>query len=583
MANFNNALVATNLNAGAEFAGRVDEAYERVLYGVPSARVDRPLAYSTALPATVTFSDDGQKSTTPPVNRNNAVRGDFDTYAADWFETFHVIPRRLDLGNILSTQQNSFEVYSAFRRVAHDWDSFVNNAGAGVAMLNLPTFPKTFQPQSAGGLNLILEVSTAGVPNVDSTLDFVFDVPLTTLVPLTLKRVVLFAVQPERPYAEFLEWLTDVIPHKDGSEQRISPRKNPRQIFEWSLVLEDGAERSRLHNILFDWQSRIFGIPIWHELTRATVAIPVGATTINVQTTSFADYRTTGSNLVLIYQDQTTFDVLPLSAIGATTLTLSSPTLNAFGVGALVCPLRTGRAKSSMSGGRFPSAAATLQARLTVEDNDVDLADASAFSTYKSKVLLDGFNGVRNTMPEVFQRSVLVVDGEVGLVSQGSSWDKGKRVTAKTFLAGGKQGTWEARGVLHTLRGRQVSFYLPSFSEDLTVTQSLNSGSATMTVTNVGYSQFVRERQPRNEVRVVFEDSVGQAPLLRTVLSSVEVDATEETLTLDDTWPSTFTAADVKRVEFVEKLRFDSDRIRFDHELGERLTRISAPVKTVFE
>lgn len=578
MVNRNNALVATSIDVLPEFKGRVAAAYQKDRFGKPEAFVDQPSAFSTSPPLPVGFNDDGQKSVPAAAGLANAFVG--EGLGGTWFELFHVLPRDVVLGNVLSTQQVQFEVYSAFRRADHTWDAFTNNGGAGITMLNLPTLPFTFKPQNSGGLNLVLEVSTSGDPTVDSTLDFDFDVSMID-VEITLQRVVLFDLQPEMPYTEDLEFLTDIMVHKDGTEQRAALRKNPRQFFSWDFILDDGRERSRIHNFLFDWQANIFGIPIWHELTRLSVAASATDQTITVQSTAYADYRTANGNLVLIYTDDGTFDVLPLNALTATTLTFDSALLNNYPVGTIVSPLRTGVLDEQFSGSRWPSSDARLKLRFRVLDNDSDLADTSAWSSFNSKVLLTECNGVRGSMPESFERNIVVIDGATGITDQNSPWPTNRRVSRKTFLAAGKQATWEVRQLLHALRGQQISWYLPAFSQDLAPTTPLSSGSNQLDVTNVGYTRFVKSRPGRNVIQVTF--NTGDPPLLRTIISSTETSATEEELILDSTWPSTFAVAYVDRIEFVEKVRFDSDRFRFRHERGDRLVRISAPVVAVLE
>jgi hypothetical protein len=581
MPNFNNSEIASVLDVVPPFKGRVDEAYQPGAYGVPSLQVDDPSAYATAQPTPQGFNDDGQQTPIVGVNFNNARVQ--EAVGIDWWERFHVIPRSVELGQILSTQQVPFEVYSAYRRTFNDWTSFINGAGDGTELLGLPTLPYTFGPQSSGDLTLILEVSTSGAASVDDTLDFGFDGPQTSEIPITLSRVVLFFVDPQMPYEESLEFYTDIQNRKDGSEKRDSPRKNPRQLFEWDFILEDGTERTRVHNLLFDWQSRVFGIPIWHEATRLTADASISDLTITVDSTAYADYRTTGSDLVLIYESQTKFDVLPLASLTATTLTLESGLLNDYAVSdnVIVMPLRTGKVANTIQGSRFPSADARMKIRFRVDDNDTDIADTSAFSSYNSKVLLDDCNGLRSSMGETFQHDVIVLDNETGLVFTDTSWDQHKRLHRKVFYTNSKQTLWETRQLIHALRGRQVSFYIPSFSNDLQADQDLTMGSALLSIENVGYAQYVRQRFGRQHIRVTFLN--GDPPLLREILSSSEVSATRESLTLDAVWPSTVALADIDEIQFVELVRFNTDRIRFNYQTGGHTVKVFAPVKAVFE
>lgn len=518
-------------------------------------------------------------SATPPAE-TDTTQGDGQvmesfSMTADWFERFHVVPREFDFGNLLSTQQEDIEVYSAFRYSNHTWIDWINNAGTGVTLIGLPTFPYVFFPQT--GVQMTLQVDTTGEPFIDTTLDFVFDTG-TIEVPIEVQRVTLFNLPPELPYTEVLAFLTDVISHTDGSEQRISLRKNPRQFFEWEIIMEPGIERQIMDSLMFEWQSRIWGIPVWHELTTLTVAAGIGTSTINVETTNFADYRIGG--LVLIRTSQTVYDVLVLVSKTSNTLTFENPTLKAHGVGAQVMPLRTAVIEGQPRGRRYPTDAESLSLRFRVRDNDVSLASTAAFSTYNSKVLVDDLNGIQTALEETFDQAIVVIDNETGTTEETSDWDRHRRVSNKTFLAKGRQRVWEVRQLMHALRGRQVSWYLPTFGKDLELLINTIAGSPLMQIRNCGYTQFVKSRQPKNVIRVVLTDGTV---ILRKILSSTVVDDNQETLTLDGNWPSIITPAQISRISFVEKVRFDSDQIRLAHLVGDRVVKISAPVKVVFE
>lgn len=521
---------------------------------------------------------------TPPAlaNYNGCVEEKL-TPAFDWFEKFHIVPSSFILGNILTTQQIPVVVYSAFRLTSHFWQVFVNNAGAGTSLLNIPSLPYLFAPQT-GLENLILEVTPSGPPSVNTTLVFIFDSETISL-PIEFKRLVLWSARPEIPYVEELEFLTRILTHKDGTEQRLSHRLSPRQAFEWSMVLEGGRERARIHNLLFEWQSRIFGVPIWRQTTFPTSAISIGNTTINVRSTAYADWRET-PGLALIFDPETGVnDVLEVAAGGitATTLTFVNSVQNNYTTRAIVCPLRTGRLVEAPRGRRYSTDVAQLSVRFEVLDTAVDLADLSAWTTtIGGKVVLDDGNAIQGALSEEFQREVITLDNGSGIPIFDSPWEKGKRASDKTFHATTLQREWQIRQLWYALRGRQTSFYLPTFGKDLEPASQLLSGSTTLTTHNVGYDRYINQRRPYHRIRVHFVNP-ATPPLIREIVGSSEVSSALENLTMNTTWPATYQPADVKRIEFLELVRADSDTIRFEYAQGEKTCRVRVPVLTVFD
>lgn len=502
-------------------------------------------------------------------------------FSFDWFEKFHVRPGEFVFGNVLSTQQIPVSVYSAYRLDIHSWDAFVNNAGQGVTLINEPSLPYFFEPQT-GLNNLLLEVTPSGPPIVDTTLDFVFDT-MTISPIITLERLVLFDLQPELPYEMDLEFLTDVQTHRDGSEHRLALRKNPRQLFSWSFIFADSFERARIANLLFDWHARSFGLPVWQEATFISAAVSVSDVTVTVRSTAYADYRV--GSLALVFESATKYDVLEVASFTDTTLTFTNGVQNAYAVASnvLVMPLRTGVLTANASGERFITDAGKLNLKFRVLDNDSSLESSSGWTVYNSRLVL---NGVRSTggtgasSSESSDRDIILIDNEVGNATIDTLWPNDKRRHNQIFWAVTRAEAWQIRQLIHYLRGRQVAFYLPTKGHDLEPTQALIISSAQLFARNSGYTRYVQNRSPRNVIQVIFND--GTASLIRRITASSEVSSTVESFTLDATWPANKALSTIARIEFLELCRFDSDTIRFAFNPG-KTVRITAPVITVFD
>ncbi len=498
----------------------------------------------------------------------------------DFYENFHVVPRSFDFGNILSAQNSPIEVFSGYRILATSWTSFVNNAGAGTSISGQPALPAVMDP--LGGYAMTLEVSTSGNPSVDDTLDFVFNdgSPTTVKVPIVLNRIVLFPIRPEIPYIEKLQFLTDITEHEDGGEQRVSVRKNPRQFFEWDVRMDDFTfDNSRFDTLMFDWQSRTWGVPMWHEATELTAAAAAGTLVLAVGNTDDADYRVGG--LVMIFTDASTFDVQTVDSLTSTTITLKNVTTESHPLGAAVAPMRTGNMDTRVGTSRWTSGDQVAKIRFRILDNDSDLADTTGWPTVNSKVLLEDCNVMRGTSKQFNMiRELIIVDNEAGLTFQDSPWGRGKSGYPLTLRANSRAELWNIRQLLHALRGRQISFYVPTFRRDLIPNQNLASASQDLNITNIGYVQFVRDRKPKDRIWLRKTDGTT---ITKQITSSVEVDSITETLVVDSTWGSNITIAEIDRISYLEEVRFDTDELQIRYDLGERQVHISAPVQSLFE
>lgn len=497
--------------------------------------------------------------------------------AEDWVDRVHILPRRIDFGNILGTVIDNLELFSSFRDQDVSFTAFTNNVGVGMSITDLPGLPVTVTPFS--GLFLTLETTTLGDPQFNTTLDFVFDVG-TLMMPVTGTRVIMFPYEPDAPMIETLKFLTDIYVHKDGSEQRVALRKNPRSSFNMEYSRLEGTERSRIDMLMFDWQSRVFGLPLWHESMQLTQSTLVNDTVINVDTTTFKDLRV-GSILMLLQSDEVTFEALEISSFTANTITLTSGVQFAHPAGAtLVMPVRTAITKGDFRGQREPTGLGRFQIVFDVIDNDSDLADTSAFNTFNTKVLLDDKNFIDDVMSETYKKRIIRFDNETGIITNGSPWDVNQRFSTKTFKTNNRQELWEVRQLLHALRGRQVSFWVPTFSKEFIPTEGLTSGNQLLTIENVGYSIFVQNRPPKEKIRVTLTNGIE---LLRDITSSAEIDRFTEQLTVDSGWPSTEPLSNIKSIDIFEPVRIDSDNIKIEHENALGQATIRFPIKVVFE
>jgi len=525
-----------------------------------------------------------------PRNDHGGHRDDRQNGGDIWFEHVHVIQRSYAFGNILTTITTTIEPYNAYRSARRILSAVVNNVGIGIELPNLPVLPEIVPPQSSmlvgptitfspspptldSVVRLTLRATIEGVASFDSTIDFLWDLG-TTRVDVSGQRVVFLSTEFDG-VEEHLEFLTDVISKRAGKEQRKSPRVHPRQAFRVRHLLSD-RDRREMHSILFDWQARSFGLPLWHEGIRTTAAVSIGATNVPVISTSFIDFRV--GKLAAIFTDSRTHDVLAITVVNATSLDFLTPTANAYPAGTLVMPVRTVQTVPVIQGSRFPVTLDGFDIEFECTDNVViGLADVSAFSTYNGKVFLDDSNLMRGTSPHSYFRPMRRIDNETGTLTQTSTWDRSKRGHQKTFHPTTRQALWNLRRLMYALRGRQVSFYIPTFIEDLVITQPITAATAVLTIELIGYAKFVRSRSPRDTIRVTFTDGTK---LIRVVTAAVEVSTTEEQLTVNANWPDNRTVAEITRVEFIELVRLDTDDVTFDHE-GVGRARCTVPLQAV--
>ncbi len=476
----------------------------------------------------------------------------------EFFEKIFVLPRAIDAGVIISDQGYTIDIYSSYRKVTRDWTAYDDSALGVGADISTPIPPPTIVLQPQAGVTRTFTLDSEGAPTINASIIFTFDTG-TVLLPVTGERSQLFPYEPENDFFEDIAFLTDVLEAKSGKEQRRALRADPRSILQFN-VLADDEDRQKLENQLFDAQGRALGVPRWHEAVLSTAAVTATDTSVTVETTSFADFRVGQSAVVWV--DAFDFEVVQIATVGATSISVTSPFTQAFPVGSRVMPVNLTLFSGTLSSARYRTGLLNIAISAQVLNNDSQLADTSAFSTYNSKVLLDDTNFLLGeTLSEAFTMSQTRIDNRTGAPVLITDQDVARRTSSKSFVTVDRQSSWEVRQVLHALRGRQISFYLPSFNNDFTPVDDISSGGSTIDVTDVKYSTVVNERQSRNVIRVVKTDGTKSAPKLITSATSPSPGVDRLSIA-GDTWGIDALVADIERVEYVHKVRFDSDRVR---------------------
>jgi hypothetical protein len=545
-------------------------AYTGYLFPVPglvpqflstslTAGVDRPHAYEIGDPAILGEPWSASTSGTPCVGTPRVTHSLTAYVQPTWadylFGNILLVPPRLDLGNILSSQQRAVEIANLYL-TSRSWTAAVN-AIAGLTLNNLPTFPDTIR--AFGSFVLQIGIAADGPASISGSVELDFDV-VTLFLPVTGKRIVLWQFAPVPPIIETPEWKTDVLEAWDGTEQRMGLRAAPRQRIAMTHTKFDAIE-GRIRALAFDWLARPFAVPIWWEARGLTSSAAPGDTTIYVPTDS-ADFEV--GNLVMIYTSDSIYEAFELATINPSSLVLTAQIANAYPGGTLVMPMRTAYAKTVPTQPRVKNDASSIGVEFTTITT-TNLADLTGSTMYQSKVLMDDPNLFQSSASDSWDRPVVVNDSNSGRILQTSTKDRSRYRTGKAWDAPNRAAVWRVRRLLHALAGSRTSFFLPTFRNDLTLTQPIGASSTTVQIAECGYTTYFKSRRPFADIRITRRNGTS---VTRQVIGAVlDVSGLEEVLTVD----SYFDAAniinpdDVVRIDFVNMVRIADDQATFTH------------------
>lgn len=478
------------------------------------------------------------------------------TYGDDLFGHWLLVPARLDMGNLLTNQARNVEIANMFL-TPQDIDTVVNSGGLGVSLSGVPTLPKTVN--SFDSIIISVSVSTEGPPNISGTIDFTFSGSDPISLPLTGTRITMFPWQPDVPVSETLEWATDTMVSANDTEQRASILLAARQRIRMTVVYDEALQWQKMHNVVFDWMPRVWGLPIWWEQRPLSAAVASGSNILPVDT-NFGDFRAGGLVMVINTTDGT-FEAFEIDTFTSSQINLTSLVENDYAASAMVMPVRSAYLSSTPNGNRKLNNMESMSVEFLTLDN-VDIGDTTGSAFLNGLVLLDDPNAAGDSLAETWSRDITVIDGKTGRVFQSTLIDRSRVHTKKTWELNSLGDTWRVRRLLHSFRGNFNTFYLPTFREDFSPVQDITGGSTSFRTLNNGYTQFAQSRVPMNYVRLLFNDGTY---LIRQITGSSE-DGLQEVITIASAFSgSTILLSSIKRMEIVILMRIEDDKATFQH------------------
>ncbi len=267
---------------------------------------------------------------------------------ADLWDRIIVTPRTKDVGFVLSDQAWPVQVWNTFKRPSLQLTTIAITGPGGVTVQGPTTM--VFYPNQAQSYNLVL--AAAGDATVANLVTWSFAGVAGADLTITGSRITVFPHRPDwsEPPREGLSWLTEVLPGYDRTEQRRSLRQRPRHTLTYRVQTTDPLETATLEALLYGWQARKFGAPVWPEAALLLAAISPGATSLLSDTTDRPNLEAGG--MVMVWSDFATWEAFKVASVAAGLITLGSQVTKPWAAGARVVPLRLARFGGEQALGR---------------------------------------------------------------------------------------------------------------------------------------------------------------------------------------------------------------------------------------
>lgn len=446
-----------------------------------------------------------------------------DSFLDDYYYRIHLLPNPLEFGFIIDNVEKNVLLWNSF--FVGKRCTAINKENEDEYIVDGLTAP--FILSALESTTYKITAPQDGSPELNASIFFDFGVDIDyVLLIITGTRINLFRWCPLQPMMETLEWLTDIIRAKDGTEQRISVRRVARQGFQLSVLFNSQREQAKCESLLHKWQKRAFGLPVWTEWELHTTTINAGALSISVNTTN-ADFRNSG--LAVIWKSETEYEVINVGTVAAGSLTLTTPVANTFTGAKYIMPVRFVQMNIPVTRKDAPDGYSIMEFGFAVTDN-IELSGYSPNVSYKGLPVLSRATYVEDMQDKTSDGDIAISDYETGKFLIYSDSDFNRNTQSHLFKYFTKAACWNHRLFLHYLLGQLNCVWIPSFKKDMVVTQTIGSTETVFTIQNVGLSKYMGLNALRTHVVFIFDDNTV---VCREITGFNEIDDDEETVSID--------------------------------------------------
>lgn len=269
----------------------------------------------------------------------------FGAFGGELFEKIIVTPRLLDVGFVLSDQVHPVEVWNSHLAEAKALTGIVITGPGQLTLVGSSAM--TYWPGQSQAYTSLLPQEGDLLITALATWSFTGEVGADMAV--VGSRIMVFPHRPDwsEPYRESPGWLTEVLPGYDGSEQRRSLRTAPRYSLTYRVLTTEPLETASLEALIYGWQDRQYGVPVWPESTPLLGGLVPGATTLSADILNRPSFAAGG--MVMIWSDFMTWEAFQVAAVSAGSITLGSQITRTWAAGARVVPLRRGRIQADQA------------------------------------------------------------------------------------------------------------------------------------------------------------------------------------------------------------------------------------------
>lgn len=417
------------------------------------------------------------------------------------------------------------------------------------------TLPLVLNPYRS--VRLKLHASASG----SSVLNGYFEIALSngerTKVYVVGLRAILLNVMPNwvEGFKEVFEYRTDILTSFNKKEQRRSLMSQPRRKITYTGLMQ-GELQNQLKNKLFSWMDKPLSVPLWYQQSTLLEPVDAGSNEIVLDVKNY-DFQV-GVD-ICIWVDFNNFELVEIESIGGNNVTLKSPLSNSYNSGISVYPTLEVRLEESVSLRHHSSTVGEVDFDLTA---DIHKTKMKMPELYQPDMIYDGIevllrkpNWAENVNDE-YEASVDVADYGYGVQRWFDRNTPSLVTRSMTFVAKTYDEILWFKSFIHRNKGAFKSFIVPSWTDDVRLSEFYGEGSLTLRVRSDTLGITADDFRDRKYLRV--NTSKGVYYL---TISGISVSGDSIVISIVSAMNVNLEVDEVINISFMAKYRFASDEI----------------------
>jgi hypothetical protein len=434
------------------------------------------------------------------------------------------------------------------------------------------TLPVAFIPYEYKTLSFTI---TSDAP---ATLDGLFDLVFThgeAELRVIATIIAILKAIPNDPITESWLWNTTLNISKGGKEQRTALRAQPRYRLNFPTFLDGETGRRAHYNQLWAFMSRNIRVPFFQYRTSLLASAALGETKLlfDPLTTDLRD----GEYLALFNALNGELKLVECETVDVDGCTLVSPLDEDIGLNWSVIPTidmrmaeGSGLAMDAING----SAVVVVE---STQKRDLSRAISTAtITTFDGLPVIHEKPIAQNEVDEMFSQNTETIDNGSSLPSLYTFWDTAFVSGAREYLFDRDEDIDYWRDLFTEINGRQNSFLLPTWREDLVPVEAPVLGSS---VINIEVTEFIEQNENATYDRVQIATQNGV--IYRSVASVIDTGLGYAELTLNSGIGSNPGDNIIESISFLNLCRLDNDEVSIAHYRNYSI--ISFDVRTINE